>query len=73
METFDFDHVTARQSLVYGKLSKFVGQWPLEVMIWEKQEAQRATYRAPEYNMPPFCKIGQGGNFCLLIGLKNTN
>ena len=26
-----------------------------------KQEAQRATYRAPEYNVPPFWPIGQGG------------
>ena len=26
-----------------------------------KQEAQRATYRAPEYNVPPFWRIGQGG------------
>ena len=28
-----------------------------------KQEAQRATYRAPEYNVPPFWQIGQGSNF----------
>ena len=27
-----------------------------------KQEAQRATYRAPEYNVPPFWRIGQGGH-----------
>ena len=39
----------------------------------EKQEAQRATYRAPEYNVPPFWQISKGGNFCFLIGLKNTN
>ena len=38
-----------------------------------KQEAQRATYRAPEYNVPPFWGIGKGGHFCLLIGPKNTN
>ena len=38
-----------------------------------KQEAQRATYRAPEYNVPPFWQISQGGNFCLLISLKNTD
>ena len=38
-----------------------------------KQEAQRATYRAPEYNVPPLWEIGQGGYFCLLIGPKNTN
>ena len=35
--------------------------------IWRspmiKQEAQRATYRAPEYNMPPFWGIDQGGPF----------
>ena len=37
------------------------------------QEAQRATYRAPEYNMPPFWQISQDGNFCLLISLKNSN
>ena len=38
-----------------------------------RQEAQRATYRAPEYNVSPFWGIGQGGHFCLLIGPKNTN
>ena len=37
-----------------------------------KQEAQRTTYRAPEYNAPPVWQISQGGNFCLLINLKNT-
>ena len=26
---------------------------------------QRATYCAPEYNVPPFRQISQGGNFCL--------
>ena len=36
----------------------------------KKQEAQRATYRAPEYNVPPFWQIGLGGKSCLLIGLK---
>ena len=39
----------------------------------EKQEAQRATYRAPENNVPPFLRIGQGGNLVFPIGLKNTN
>ena len=34
-----------------------------------RQEAQRAAYRAPEYNVPPFWQISQDGNFCLLIGL----
>ena len=38
-----------------------------------KQEAQRATYRAPEYNVPRFWGISQGGHFCFLIGPKNTN
>ena len=38
-----------------------------------KQEAQRATYRAPEYNVPPLRGIYQGGPFCLLISPKNAN
>ena len=37
-----------------------------------QQEAQRATYRAPEYNVPTSWGIGQGGHFCLLIGPKKT-
>ena len=37
------------------------------------QEAQRATYCAPEYNVPPFLWIGQDGHFNFPIGLKNTN
>ena len=40
--------------------------------IWQ-QEAQRATYRAPEYNVPPFWRIGQGGHLVFPIGPKNTN
>ena len=39
----------------------------------KNKRPKRATYRAPEYNVPPFWQISQGGNFCLLIGLKNTN
>ena len=47
-------------------------KWPwIKVKI--KREAQRSTYRAPEYNVPPFWQIGRGGNFYLLIGLNNTN
>ena len=42
-------------------------------MNTEKQEAQRATYRAPEYNVPPFWRIGQGGHLVFPIGPKNTN
>ena len=38
-----------------------------------KQEAQRATYRAPEYNVPPFWRIGQGGHLVFPISPKNTN
>ena len=38
-----------------------------------KQEAQRATYRTPEYNVPPFWRIGQGGHLVFPIGPKNTN
>ena len=30
-------------------------------------------YCAPEYNVPPFSGIGQGGHICLLIGPENTN
>ena len=43
-------------------------QWNI-CIIWfyyipgiHKQEAQRATYRAPEYNVPPFWQISQNGN-----------
>ena len=38
-----------------------------------KQEAQRATYRSPEYNVRPFWQIGQGGHLVFPIGPKNTN
>ena len=38
-----------------------------------QQEAQRATYRTPEYNVPPFWRIGQGGHPVFPIGPKNTN
>ena len=41
-------------------------------MFW-KQEAQRATYRAPEYNVPHFLEIDQGWHYCLLIGPKSTH
>ena len=41
--------------------------------IKNPNEAQRVTYRAPEYNVPPFWRIGQGSQFCLLIGQNNTN
>ena len=63
----DFDRQTEGQidfsiPLGYSEIS-----WPF------KQEAQRATYRAPEYNVPPFWGISQGGHFCFLIGPKNTN
>ena len=36
------------------------------------QQAQRATWRAPEYNVPPFWRICKGGHF-LLISAKNIN
>ena len=42
-------------------------------MAHDKQEAQRATYRAPENNVPPLRGIDQGGPFCLLIGPKHIN
>ena len=37
-----------------------------------EQEAQRATYRAPEYNVPPLWEIGQGGHF-FIDRPENTN
>ena len=40
-----------------------------KVMAKVKQ-AQRATYHAPEYNVPPFWQMGKGRNFYLLISLK---
>ena len=44
-------------------------------MCWYfiKQEAQRATYRAPEYNVAPFWGISQGGHLVFAIDPKNTN
>ena len=36
----------------------------------KNKRPQSATYRAPEYNVPPFWVISQGGHFCLLIGPK---
>ena len=38
-----------------------------------QQEAQRATYRAPEYNVGPFWRIGQGGHLVFPACPKNTN
>ena len=38
-----------------------------------KQEAKRATYRAPEYNVAPFWRISQGGYLVFRIDPKNTN
>ena len=41
-----------------------------------KEEAQRAIYRAPVYNVPPFRQIGQGGNFlytCIYRPEKTTS
>ena len=35
--------------------------------------AQRAKYRAPEYNVPTFWQIGQGGHLVFPICPKNTN
>ena len=38
-----------------------------------EEEAQRAAYCAPEYNIPPFWGISQGGHVVFPIGPKNTN
>ena len=56
--------------VAFSRCHTTLALWPF---FYKKQEAQRATYRAPEYIMPPFLGIGQGGHFCLLIGPKNTN
>ena len=55
---------------------KYMSWWntmPPPAATKSKQEAQRATYRAHEYNVPPFFGIGKGRHFCLLIGLQNLN
>ena len=52
----------------------YVSPWKSYYLeYFTKQETQRATYCAPEYNVPPFWGIGQSRHFCLLIGPKNTN
>ena len=41
--------------------------FPLHLKLWNrimKQEAQRATYRAPEYNVPPFLTDWPGRPSC---------
>ena len=43
------------------------------ISLFIKQEAQMATYRASEYNVPPFWQIGRGGHLVFPIGPKNTN
>ena len=45
--------------------ARYVALWASCILYigvgwWEKQEAQRATYRAPEYNVPPFWRNGFG-------------
>ena len=39
----------------------------------DKQEAQRATYRAPEYNVPPLLTDWPDSHLGFSIGQKNTN
>ena len=48
-------------------------QLQVAIRLKLKREAQRATYRAPEYNVPPFWRIGQGDHPVFPIGPKNTN
>ena len=45
-------------------------KWYSIQMEYNKQEAQRATYRAPEYNVPPLWPIGWGGHLVFPIGPK---
>ena len=58
------------KSFYHVQISIFLCPWPVYKL---KQEAQRATYRAPEYNLTPFWGISHGEHFCLLIGPKNIN
>ena len=69
---------------IYDISSSDICPGPLKIMVpcerschkeytYTIQEAQRATYRAPEYNVPPFWRIGQGGHLVFPIGPKNTN
>ena len=60
--------------VVFG-IYPFVYSYFLHGLRWWmlEQQAQRATYRALEYNVPPLWGICQDGNFCLMIGPKNTN
>ena len=60
---------------VTWEIKQLIPKGPASKMRWKstKQGAKRATYRAPEYNVPPFWRISQGGHFCLVIGQKHTN
>ena len=42
-----------------------------QIVSFSQQETQRATYRAADYNVLHFWRIGQGSHFCLLIDRKN--
>ena len=67
------DRQTDRVIPIYPPQTSFAGGITRHQNGTKKQEAQRATYRAPEYNVPPFWRIGQGGHLVFLIGPKNTN
>ena len=61
--------------VVFGKFCSFWNDICIFLILnsKKKQDAQRATYRAPEYNVPPFWQIGQGGHLVFPISPKNTN
>ena len=65
--------------LHHGGFCALFSLYPNEIVVIPQnlciqQEAQRATYRAPEYNVPPFWQIGQGIHLVFPIGpQKNTN
>ena len=54
-------------------LEKAEGARNTMAKINKQQRAQRATYRAPEYNLPLFWQIGQGDHLVFPIRSKNKN
>ena len=59
---FDKETRNGVVSIVFKSLFPYMSIVTLTFDLWPQQEAQRATYRAPEYNVPPFWGIGQGGH-----------
>ena len=58
---------------VQGFLCPHKDPFPMPNSIFFPTKGPLGTYRAPEYNVLHFLRIGQGGHFCLLVGRKNTS